>query len=186
MKKGTRVQIIGGRNGKGESGTIFWTGKNKWGDGERFGVRADSGETYWVADKDVEPTNAAPPPAEAGPTFNKGDRVAFSVRGREGTGTVFWIGKSKHGPGQRLGVRDDDPESSEDAVWLEARQARAIEGEAPPRPQQGHYDEDEGAEAVLSAESYAMPPLDEGPPIDDSWVEQMAAQDEEEEDPFFE
>ena len=53
IDKGTRVTIIGGRRGKGQSGSVFWTGKNKWGDGDRLGVSGDDGETYWVNDVDA-------------------------------------------------------------------------------------------------------------------------------------
>ena len=75
MDKGTRVRIKSGRNGKGETGEIFWKGPNKWGEGERFGIRGDNGETYWVAEKDVEPHSGSAPEPEAGPSFAKGDRV---------------------------------------------------------------------------------------------------------------
>jgi hypothetical protein len=48
LAKGTRVEITGGRDGKGEKGEIFWTGENKFGKGMRYGVRGDDGETHWV------------------------------------------------------------------------------------------------------------------------------------------
>lgn len=147
MDKGDRVRITGGRQGKDKTGTIFWKGPNKYGSGERFGVRGDDGETYWVSSDDVESTDAAPPPVEAGPTFEKGDRVAYEVRGEPGVGEVFWIGQSKSGPGQRLGVR---PDGSDEAVWLDARRARPA------------TEEDEQAAAARSLE--AEPTWDTGSP----------------------
>ncbi|MCO4747611.1 MAG: hypothetical protein KC912_22640 [Proteobacteria bacterium] len=190
MEKGQRVNILKGRNGKGESGTIFWKGPNKWGEGERLGVRSDGGETFWVSDQDVEVASGSAPPQEAGPTFSKGDRVSFKDRGREGTGMVFWIGQSRHGPGQRLGVRDDAPEGSDDAVWIEATQARALEGEAPaPRsaPHRGGGGGYSGGggydDAIPPAQSYEMPPMDDGPPLDDAYADQMAAAADDVEEP---
>ena len=145
MDKGQRVRITGGRQGKDQTGTIFWKGPNKYGSGDRYGVRADDGETYWVSGDNVEATDAAAPPIDAGPTFAKGDRVAYKVRGEEGIGSVFWIGESRSGPGQRLGVR---PDGSDDAVWLDSRQARAA------------TEEDEQAAAARSLE--AEPTWDTG------------------------
>jgi hypothetical protein len=179
VEKGQRVTVVKGRNGKGESGTIFWKGPNKWGEGERLGVRSDSGETFWVSDQDVEATDGSAAPPQAGPTFSKGDRVSFKDRGREGTGMVFWIGESRHGPGQRLGVRDDAPEGSDDAVWIEATQARPLEGAAPaprsPAPDRSYGGGGETDDSIPPAQSYDMPPLDDGPPINDDWIDQMAS-----------
>ena len=127
MDKGARVRITSGK-GRDVSGSIFWKGANKWGPGERYGVRGDDGETYWVAATDVEATTAEAPPPPAGPTFAKGDRVRFKNRGAEGTGTVFWIGQSRNGPGQRLGINDDH---GEEAVWLDAHRCEALTDEPP-------------------------------------------------------
>lgn len=186
MDKGARVRITGGRQGKGKTGEIFWKGPNKWGEGERFGVRGDDGETYWVADRDVEVCSESAPEPEAGPTFAKGDRVRFQRRGVEGTGTVFWIGESKNGPGQRLGVRDDAADGEDDAVWIDARLCEVLDGDGPPprsapaRLSQGSHDDE-----VPPAQSYEMPPLDDGPPLDDAYAESWAsAIDEAEEPPF--
>ncbi len=125
FQKGERIKIVRGRSGVGVHGEIFWKGASKFGDGERFGMRGDDGETYWVDESEVEASDeTAPEPEE---TYEKGDRVSFRSRGREGTGTVFWVGPSRRGPGQRLGVRDDAPEGEEDAVWLDDREVTLLE-----------------------------------------------------------
>lgn len=168
MDKGTRVTITGGGKGVGMHGIVFWKGPNKWGAGERLGVRADDGETYWVQDADVEEATGAPPPPE-GPRFEKGDRVAFEVGGRAGTGTVFWVGENRHGPGQRLGVRDDTPPADDDAVWLDARQAKPLSGEErTPAPD----DEEEGVPPEYAVSLAELPPA---PPLSDDEVETWAA-----------
>lgn len=134
MKKGDRVKIKSGK-GLGVCGSIFWEGASRYGDGKRFGMRGDDGETYWVDQSQVEEASGPAPVEEAGDTFEKGARVQFKLGEREGVGSVFWTGNSRNGPGQRLGVRDD--ENPDDAVWIDARFCQAIEGEAPARPQRG-------------------------------------------------
>ena len=130
IKKGSRIEITGGDNGVGTCGEVFWIGASRYSDGERYGVRGDDGDTYWVDDSEVQATNKPPPVEAAGPTFRKGDRVFFNNGGRRGTGTVFWIGQSRTGPGQRLGVRDDNPDDPDnDAVWIDARFAQPEDGE---------------------------------------------------------
>lgn len=190
MDKGTRVKIING-NGKDQVGTVFWTGKDRYGDGLRLGVRGDDGETYWISQRDVEKSDAVLP---EGDTFDKDDRVRFRKDGVECYGTVFWLGQSRNGPGQRLGIRDDnDPE---EAVWLDARFAEKLaEGEGPPAPAApprrgggnrgggGSYSRDDGD--AMPAD-YA-PPMGAGempaaPPMDDSWIDQMASQIDEDPD----
>ncbi|MEC7948822.1 MAG: hypothetical protein VX265_14740, partial [Myxococcota bacterium] len=101
----------------------FWKGPNKYGPGERLGLRGDDGETHWIDSASVEPTDAAVP---EGPTFERGDRIRFRLQGREGSGTVFWTGQNRHGPGQRLGVNPDDGDGRDDAVWLDARAAQPL------------------------------------------------------------
>lgn len=180
MDKGARVTITDGRQGKGVSGVIFWKGPNKWGEGERLGVRGDDGETYWVADADVEPATGAPPPVQdAGPTFAKGDRVRFKQGGREGTGSVFWTGESRQGPGQRLGIRDDD---GEDPVWIDARLAEALTDEPrsamPPggrAPVHLGGDDEDAAPWVPSLSEDELPPA---APWDDADVASFAADDD--------
>ena len=160
MDKGARVTIISGK-GKDVSGEVFWKGENKWGPGERLGVRGDDGETYWVADSDVELAGGPAPVIEAGPTFDKGDRVSFTEGGEPGTGTVFWTGESKGGPGQRVGVRDD---ATEDAVWKDSRHCVLLEGDADPMPRR-----QDGPAAPMDGDVADIPwedPLDvdDGPP----------------------
>ena len=120
MDKGSRVRITTGP-GAGVTGTIFWSGKDKYNGGMRFGVRGDDGETHWVGERAVEATDA-PEPVVDGPSFEKGDRVEFKQQGQVGTGTVFWTGDSRRG-GQRLGIRND--EDPDNAVWLDARFCKA-------------------------------------------------------------
>lgn len=166
MDKGTRIKIVQGQSGVGIAGEIFWVGANKYGPGKRFGVRGDDGETYWVDAELVEPTSeAAPGPQDASELFQKGDRVAFKVGGREGEGEVFWIGESRRG-GQRLGVR---PTDDDEAVWLDSRQATRLD-ETPG-----------GAEPDLGE----PPPLDAWPPpIDDATLEAWANTSEEFEEKY--
>ncbi len=166
MNKGTRVKIVKGQKGVGVAGEIFWIGDNKYGPGKRFGVRGDDGETYWVDAELVEASDEAAPAVEdSGELFQKGDRVAFEVGGREGEGEAFWIGDSRRG-GQRLGVR---PTDDDEAVWLDARQARRVDS-APG-----------GAQPDMSA----PPPLDDGPPpIDDATLEAWANTGDELEDEY--
>lgn len=175
MDKGARVRITGGRNGVGVAGEIFWKGPNKWGKGDRFGIRGDDGETYWVSESDVEASEGPAPEPEPGPTFSKGDRVAFRAGGREGTGSVFWIGENKRGPGQRLGIRDDAPEGEDDAVWIDARFARPLEGESSAPGSPASWDDPAADEEIPPAAAYDMPPVSDGPVRDDSWVDSMSS-----------
>jgi hypothetical protein len=196
VDKGTRIKIISGE-GMDQTGTVFWTGKDRYRDGLRLGVRGDDGETYWISQADVEETDAVVP---VGETFDKGDRVRFRNSGAEGFGTVFWIGQSRDGPGQRLGIRDDS--NPEDAIWLDARFAEALaEGEGPPAPPPpargsrggggggggggGRRDEEVDempADYAPSLSSDEMPPM---APIDDSYADQMAQQIDDEGDVPF-
>ena len=43
--KGDRVKVTSGRS-EGVTGTVFWMGQNKYGPGDRFGVRGDDGQTH--------------------------------------------------------------------------------------------------------------------------------------------
>lgn len=126
LGKGSRVRIKAGPQ-SGVTGSIFWTGKDRRGDGMRFGVRGDDGGTHWVSDRDCE-ASREPAPKFDGPKFKKGDRVKFKERGEEGLGAVFWTGDSREG-GQRLGVRpDNDPDN---AVWIDSRFCEKTDEEAP-------------------------------------------------------
>ena len=187
MDKGQRVKIVGGRQGVDQSGTIFWKGPNKWGNGERLGVRGDDGETYWVSDEDCEAATGDAPVQEAGDTFAKGDRVTFTNKGQESRGTVFWIGESRNGPGQRLGVNDD---AGEDAAWLDANQCKALseEDDQGPPPQSQRAAAPKGKPADGWAEDDQQPEawrppvgMDEAPPpppMDDAELETWAGSDD--------
>ena len=202
FNKGDRVQIKPGNNGEGVCGEVFWKGTKKWGDGERLGVRGDDGETYWIDDDCVSPSDKSAPVPEPGDTFSKGDRVSFKSRGRQGRGTVFWIGESRNGPGQRLGIDDDD---GEDAVWLDARFAKALSPDDDDRDAGGGYGgpaSGGGSGGSASGGSYGggsyggagrsdeaeipwTPPLDPGslpapPPMDDSMIDSCAASQDDE------
>lgn len=195
--KGDRVKVTSGRS-EGVTGTVFWMGQNKYGPGDRFGVRGDDGQTHWVDGTEVEPTDAAVP---EGPEFSRGDRVRFKHEGQEGIGTVFWTGKSRHGPGQRLGVNPDGAEGRDDAVWLDSLAARPLDPAddpgAPPPPGNpygggrggpGRGSADSGHDngvAEIPAEYSSSISIDELPPaapLDDAAVDQMAAWSEDEDD----
>jgi hypothetical protein len=189
VDKGTRVTITGGSSGRGVSGTVFWTGPNKYGEGERLGVRGDDGQTYWVSDDLVEPATAPPPKVDV-PRYEKGDRVSFEKGDGRGTGSVFWTGDNKYGPGQRLGVRDDAPEGEDDAVWLDSRLVTRLDddapapaarqrppsaaGSAPPMPTDGPPEPPLPADDSWDAPAGADE-LPEGPPLDDPALDQWAA-----------
>lgn len=118
VEKGARVRITGGRKAVGTTGTVFWLGPNKWGEGERAGIEGDDGETYWITVQHLEPTDDAPPEVEVP---EKGDTVRFELEGVEVEGVVFWTGPAKSGRGTRLGVRDPSGE----AHWIDARKVLA-------------------------------------------------------------
>ncbi|MEN0064292.1 MAG: hypothetical protein AAGA48_19235 [Myxococcota bacterium] len=167
VEKGNRVAIVKGRKGNGATGTVFWIGDDKYNEGQkRLGVRGDDGETYWVSADYVELTDV--PEAEPGePDYEKGDRVAFTNRGEEGIGEVFWVGPSKHGPGYRVGIKLEGDED----LWLDSRQVRRLDDEA-------------GSVAPAPVASTGEPPpfedgdpgMTEVPPMPEDWND---------EDPLF-
>ncbi len=130
MEKGARVRIVGGYEGVGEVGDIFWWGESKFGEGMRAGVTAEDGTKYWVdeenlawpdADIDPEVLEEAKKAAE----FGKGDRVRIKNGKDAGVeGTIFWWGESKWGDGMRAGIETDDGET----VWSDAADLEAVEG----------------------------------------------------------
>jgi hypothetical protein len=202
VDKGSRVRIKSGPK-TGIMGSIFWKGADKYRGGSRFGVRGDDGETHWVSETEVEPTDTPEQVPDNIPTFEKGDRVQFKERGQTGTGTVFWLGDSRRG-GQRLGVRnDDDPDN---AVWIDARFCERIEGEAPESAQSrssggrgggrsgysggdwGADDDqvDNSAEAAMAGMSELVPeppPHFDGPPMDDSYYDSIAGSVDDDDSP---
>lgn len=116
--KGDHLAIAHGKSNVGVRGEIFWTGANKYGPGFRYGLKDESGETYWVDEADLGPVEGAPPPparkpAPSGPAKDpiaKGATVEITG-GKEGvgkSGEVFWTGDSKYGQGMRYGVKTPD------------------------------------------------------------------------------
>ncbi len=191
IDKGDRVRVTKGP-AEGVTGTVFWKGENKYGPGDRFGIRGDDGQTHWIDGASVAPTDAAVP---AGPELSRGDRVAFQHEGEERFGTVFWTGQSRHGPGQRLGVNPDGAEGRDDAVWIDSLAVRLLDADADPAPPpprsrgRGPYqdDRDSGSGGWDGGDDYADIPgdyrsdvrLDELPPPapwDDGVADQMATE----------
>lgn len=130
FEKGSRVKIIGGTQGVGVVGTIFWWGDSKYGDGMRAGVSGDDDETYWVdaehlGQPDADVDDEVLETAEKAKAFKRGDRVKV-VEGRDAgsEGTIFWWGESKWGDGMRAGIETDDGEK----VWADASELAAAAG----------------------------------------------------------
>ncbi|MBX2797142.1 MAG: hypothetical protein KTR31_05725 [Myxococcales bacterium] len=144
VDKGTRVEIVSGRKGKGVCGSVFWIGEDRYKEGaKRLGIHGDDGETYWVSADYVEPTDA-PEPEPEGPEPGKGDRVSFPLEDDErGEGQVFWVGPSKQGGGTRIGVQCDDGETR----WFDTRRvtllSEATGGGEPPPTEGPQWDEEE-------------------------------------------
>lgn len=128
--KGKRVKVVKGRKAKGVEGTVFWHGKNKYGDGMRVGIKSDDGETHWVDVTHVEELEDGTEAAEEAATAEqaetteslppKGTRVAWDDEHGTSCGEVFWTGQNKYGPGMRLGVKDEAGETH----WIDAATAR--------------------------------------------------------------
>ena len=178
MDKGTFVSITEGQH-EGKSGTIFWTGPDKFNPGEtRLGLKTSSGETIWigsgqvqVADEDAvqQQESAAPAPTTSAdlPALSRGMRVRFG----EQTGTIFWAGPSKFGDGLRVGVEADDGNKH----WLDGSQVSPLQGEPSsaqddlPQPS----NEDDGGTLVDERDLWdnddpGVPDEDYAPPMDDS------------------
>lgn len=167
--KGDRVEIVRGRQGVGAKGQVFWKGPNKYGPGDRLGVRGDDGQTWWVTSGDVVAT-ASKPDLSPGPSFDRGARVRFTRDGVQLHGEVFWTGQSRNGPGQRLGVRVD---GEEEATWIDARLVQADDGPAPAARPSRSADEDDLHDEVPAdwASSVGMDELPPAPPIDDAFID---------------
>lgn len=129
FEKGARVRIVGGREGVGELGEIFWWGDSKFGDGMRAGVTADDGTKYWVDEEhlawpDAEVDEAALEEAKTASAFARGDRVRITGgKGAGSEGMVFWWGESKWGNGMRAGVEVDGGEK----FWVDAEHLAALD-----------------------------------------------------------
>ncbi|MBX3273230.1 MAG: hypothetical protein KF729_23395 [Sandaracinaceae bacterium] len=157
--KGDRAAIVSGRkNPIGVRGQIFWIGDNKYGDGKRYGLRGDDGETYWCDGTTLGPEETAPPPPPAaGPktALDKGARVTITKGPSAGTeGEVFWVGESRYGAGMRYGIKDAEGETH----WADSHQVEALEGAPPPR----------SAPPSAPPARAPRPSADAAPPIDDA------------------
>jgi hypothetical protein len=179
LERGARARVVGGKTAKGVTGTIFWIGDNKFGEGKRYGLKGDDGQTYWVPSEHVEaddkpapavvPAMSASPP---GPALVRGDRVAWRAPdGDERWGEVFWVGASKRGDGAvRVGVKDPGGET----LWFDASQLRVVDGAPPPSPRK--------VAAVAPADVPASPFDDDEPP---PWDDEPGAAEASTDDDFF-
>lgn len=132
VEKGTFVRVVRGRKvPRGTEGFVFWTDPNGR-FGPRCGFKTLSGETVWVATRNVEAAEASPEyiaareaeraewiakkraeeaaveaeiesGARAAP--ERGSRVVFVEKGEEIVGKVFWVGVGRNGGGMRVGVK---------------------------------------------------------------------------------
>lgn len=134
FERGARVKILGGREGVGKVGEIFWWGESKFGDGMRAGVTGDDDIKYWVDEADLGwPDDELSPEAietvKASKGLGKGVEVRIIAGKAEGeTGTIFWWGPSKWGEGMRAGVETDSGEK----VWADAAELEALDGDDAP------------------------------------------------------
>lgn len=167
LSKGARVKVVRGRKSEGVTGTIFWVGDNKYGEGKRYGLHGDDGATHWVASDQCEPWDRAPEPVEA-PDLSRGDTVAWEADGERVHGEVFWVGASKHGPGTRIGVKTPYDET----LWFDARQVEKVdpsEVRSAPTADAGPPPPSDLPDFAPADSSYGDgPPDDEPPPWDDA------------------
>jgi len=152
--KGDRAAIVAGKKNVGVRGQVFWIGDNKYGEGKRYGLRGDDGETYWVDGSNIGVEDGAPPAPDAPPPkplIPKGSRVSITKGGSAGVeGEVFWSGENKYGPGNRYGIKDDEGETH----WADSNQVEQLS--AP-------------AEGASEARSSSAPKAAAGsPPVDDA------------------
>ena len=137
FEKGDRAAIVKGRKNVGVRGQVFWIGDNKYGDGKRYGLRGDDGETYWVDGTNIGPEEGAPPAPDAPPpkeTFAKGSRVSITKGPSAGVeGEVFWVGESKYGVGMRYGIKDGSGETH----WADSNQVDLLAPPSPDAPRSG-------------------------------------------------
>lgn len=135
--KGAKIKIIGGTEGVGKVGHIFWWGDSKFGDGMRAGVKGEDEETYWVDEENLGwPDEEIPEDilelAEQASQFGKGDRVRVTGgKSADAEGVIFWWGESKWGDGMRAGLKTDDDET----VWADAENLEKLEGAADAEPE---------------------------------------------------
>lgn len=122
MDKGSRVKVVKGRKVPIDTtGTIFWLGDNKFGEGKRAGIEGDDGETYWTSLDNLEAIQDEAPEIEPP---KKGDMVRFILPEAEVEveGPVIWVGEAKSGRGYRIGVRDHEGE----VHWMDSRKATPV------------------------------------------------------------
>ncbi|MEM1347433.1 MAG: hypothetical protein AAGI01_02685 [Myxococcota bacterium] len=130
--KGVTVKIVGGTDGVGVVGEIFWWGNSKYGEGMRAGVRGPGEEeTYWVDEEHLGwPDDEVPfhvqELAQKASAFKRGDHVRIIAGKDQGAeGTIFWWGESKWGPGMRAGIETTDGGKA----WVDAEELE-LAGEA--------------------------------------------------------
>ena len=129
--RGATVKIVGGKQGVGEVGEIFWWGESKYGDGMRAGVKSPDGETYWVDEADLGwPDEEIPAEvveaAKEASEFGRGDRVRVKSGKDQGAeGTIFWWGESKWGKGMRAGVETGEGEK----LWIDAEHLESLDAD---------------------------------------------------------
>lgn len=115
LPKGTRV--FARRLGKADiRGTITWVGPSRYGDGYRYGVRADDGSTHWVDEADITPE--AGPATVSADAIQKGTRVSVTKGPHAGVVGEVYIASAAG----RFGVRDDD----EETFWVEGKHLQKV------------------------------------------------------------
>ena len=115
LPKGTRV--FARRLGKADiRGKVTWVGPSRYGDGHRYGVRADDGSTHWVDEADITPeAGSAPVSADA---IQKGTRVRVTQGPHAGVEGDVYIADAAG----RFGVRDDN----EETCWVDGKHLQKV------------------------------------------------------------
>lgn len=178
--KGERVAIVGGKQGQGMRGEVFWIGESRYGKGARYGIRGDDAETYWIDEQHVGAETDVPAPAlpDPGEPIPKGTRVSITRGEAAGTlGEIFWVGESKFGRGPRYGIRDDEGETH----WVDGPGCEPSDSPAPPRPARAPEARDESHDFDDDAPPSARAPeFDDAPlPSDDDLAFPEAGDDDE-------
>ena len=178
--KGERVAIVGGKQGQGMRGEVFWIGESRYGKGARYGIRGDDAETYWIDEQHVGAETDVPAPAlpDPGEPIPKGTRVTITRGEAAGTlGEIFWVGESKFGRGPRYGIRDDEGETH----WGDGPGCEPSDAPAPPRAEPPRRERDERDDFDDPPSSSAQgPDFDDAPlPGDDDLAFPEAGDDDE-------
>jgi hypothetical protein len=176
--KGDRVAIVGGKQGQGMRGEVFWIGESRYGKGARYGIRGDDAETYWIDEQHVGVETDVPAPAlpDPGEPIAKGTRVSITRGEAAGTlGEIFWVGESKFGRGPRYGIRDDEGQTH----WVDGPGCEPSDSPAPPRPERAPKARDESHDFDDAPPSARAPEFDDAPlPGDDDLAFPEADDDE--------